>query len=285
MSIEKINSLCEIADDYDAVLCDVWGVLHNGVSLFAGSAPALQRFREKGGKVILLSNMPRPTGGLKARLDELGFPPDAYDDILTSGDLARQILQQRIGAGQKCFFIGPERHSDLTAGCEGGFADIEAADFIMISGPRDDAVETPADYHQDIENWRSCDVPLICANPDHTVQQGDKIIYCAGAIAALYQDVGGEVMWLGKPYLPVYEEAHHRARALCQTQNPRLLMIGDGVKTDLPGAALAGIDALFILGGLASADVTINADDPDNIAAHLKAHQTKARAYMNYLSW
>jgi HAD superfamily hydrolase (TIGR01459 family) len=277
-----ISGFRELADNYNAILCDVWGVLHNGRDPFAGADAALVRFRDAGGKVLLLSNAPRPGATVTARLDEIGVARAAYDDILTSGDVARALLMERGQQNQTCHHIGPAKDADLLAGIDIRFADIDAADFILLSGLNDDNVETPEDYLSAMQTWHARNLQLVCANPDRQVQFGDRVIYCAGAVAEIYEQNGGDVVWLGKPYQPVYERARAQLNDMLDTP-ARILAIGDGPKTDIPGAQAADIDALFITGGLAGA--VQNLDTPDQIDAVLQAENTSALAAMRHLVW
>ena len=277
-----IKGLHEIANDYNAILCDVWGVLHNGHDPFAGADRALAQFREAGGKVLLLSNAPRPGTAVVARLDEIGVSREAYDDILTSGDVARALLADRGQQSQTCHHIGPAKDADLLAGIDIQFTGIDEADFILLSGMNDDTVDTPEDYLSAMDTWHARDLQLVCANPDRQVQFGDRVIYCAGAVAEIYEQNGGDVVWLGKPYQPVYERARAQLNDMLDA-HPRILAIGDGPKTDIPGAQRAGIDALFISGGLASAFQNLHT--AEQIGAVLDAENTHALAAMRHLVW
>ena len=283
MSLPRlISGFREIADDYNAILCDVWGVLHNGYDPFIGADLALAQFRQNGGKVLLLSNAPRPGTTVAAGLDEIGVSREAYDDILTSGDVARTLLADRGQQGQTCHHIGPTKDADLIAGIDIQFTGIDQADFILLSGMHDDTVETPEDYMKAMDIWHSRKLQILCANPDRQVQFGDRVIYCAGAVAEIYEQNGGDVVWLGKPYQPVYERARALLNAMLDSI-PRILAIGDGPKTDIPGAQRAGIDALFISGGLAGA--VQNLDTAEQIGAVLDAENTHALAAIRHLVW
>ena len=217
-----------------------------------------------------------------ARLDEIGVSREAYDDILTSGDVARALLVERGQQNKTCHHIGPAKDADLLAGIDIRFTEIDEADFILFSGMNDDTVETPDDYLDAMNTWHERKLQLVCANPDRQVQFGDRVIYCAGAVAEIYEQNGGDVVWLGKPYQPVYERACAQLNSMLDAR-PRILAIGDGPKTDILGAEAAGIDALFISGGLASA--AQNLDTADQIAAVLQAENTRALAAMHHLVW
>lgn len=282
-----ISGLCEIADDYDALICDIWGVLHNGQAPFRGVDAALKNFRDGGGKVLLLSNAPRPGATALARLDTIGNQRSSYDDILTSGDATRALLSEMAADGKTACHIGPDKDADLIAGLPIKFhapSDMAAADVVLFSGMYDDTAETPEDYVALLTEMHTRGLAMICPNPDRTVQFGDQVIYCAGAVAELYETMGGEVIWIGKPYPRVYARAKEMAQQLTGLDAPRLLAVGDGPKTDIPGAKAAGIDALFIAGGLAEASGA-NIDTAENIAALLAEENTQARYAMRHLSW
>ncbi|MDZ4382263.1 MAG: TIGR01459 family HAD-type hydrolase [Parvibaculum sp.] len=250
-----IPGLSAIAGRYDALLCDVWGVLHNGRRAYPGVPEALAKFRAKGGHVLLLSNAPRPSDALPAMFEHMGIPHDVYDGILTSGDATRHCLASH-EHGTRCYHIGPDRDLALfdDTGVERvGEAD---ADFVLVTGPFDDEVEGPEDYREPFERLTARGLTLICANPDIVVERGDRHIYCAGALAKLYGELGGNTVYFGKPHGPVYGIARERLAGFAGKPVPdaRILAVGDGPLTDVKGANDTGIDALFITGGIAAAD-------------------------------
>lgn len=279
-----LDGFAEIAADYDAVLCDIWGVLHNGRAPFAGVDDALAAYRAQGGKVLLLSNAPRPGATALHRLDTIGNRRSSYDDILTSGDASRAKLNALGAQGQSCCHIGPDKDADLTDGLDIAITDMAEADVVLFSGMYDDMNETPADYTALLTEMQARGLPMICPNPDRTVMVGDQIIYCAGAVAELYENMGGEVIWMGKPYPVVYQRAAAMLAEMCDRDSPRVLAIGDGPKTDIPGAEAAGIDALFISGGLAGASGA-KIDTAEDIAAVLAEENTRAAYAMRHLIW
>lgn len=279
-----LTGFSEIAADYDAVLCDIWGVLHNGRAPFDGVDDALEAYRAKGGKVLLLSNAPRPGEAALRRLAKIGNRETSYDGILTSGDATRAKLNELGQSGKSCCHIGPEKDADLIAGLDIKFTNIEHADVVLFSGMYDDMSETPEDYQSLLVEMQSRNLPMICPNPDRTVMVGDTIIFCAGAVAEVYENMGGEVIWMGKPYPVVYARAMALLTEMTGMDAPRVLAIGDGPKTDIPGAASAGIDALFITGGLAGASGA-KIDTADDIAAVLAEENTQSRFAMRHLIW
>lgn len=237
--------LSEIADRYDVLLCDVWGVIHNGREGFPEACAALVRWRAERGPVVLISNAPRPSIAIHSQLDHFGVPREAWTAFVTSGDATRALLAER--APGPCWSIGPARDAPLYDGLGLGFADVEDAAFVCVTGPYDDTVETPEDYRARFEVAVERGLTMICANPDRVVQRGDTLIYCGGALADLYEEMGGKVLMAGKPYAPIYDLALHEAGDVPES---RVLCIGDGVITDVKGAADHNLDCLFIARGI-----------------------------------
>jgi len=248
MTVQLLEHLSAIAPDYDALVCDVWGVLHNGHTAFAPACAALKTFREKHGRVILLTNAPRPPSEVEERFEHFGVPLDCYDAIVTSGGATRDELAHRRGAA--ILHLGPERDLGLFAGLDIERTDLAGADLVVCTGLYDDETEGPGDYADMLASMKSRDLVMLCANPDLVVQRGGKLIPCAGALAKAYAALGGEVLYYGKPHRPIYD--HVRAAA---GGARRLLAIGDGLATDIKGANEAGIDAVFIADGIHGEDV------------------------------
>jgi HAD superfamily hydrolase (TIGR01459 family) len=244
--VPLLRSVAPLASSYDAWLCDVWGVIHNGVRAFPAATDACCQFRANGGIVVLLSNAPRPAAAVQAQLDRLEVPRDAYDAIVTSGDFTRSLLEQELS--KPVLHLGPERDKGLFAGLDVTFAAESEAEVVVCSGLFDDERETPADYTARFAPLVHRGVPMICANPDLTVERGDRIIYCGGALGAEYERLGGGVTYAGKPHPPVYEMAYARIAEIKGARVPpaRILAIGDGLRTDIRGAANAGLTSLFV---------------------------------------
>jgi HAD superfamily hydrolase (TIGR01459 family) len=281
------NHFAPIARGYDVLLSDVWGVVHNGVAAAPDACDALTRFRKQGGCVVLITNAPRP-GDVVARftLDRLGVPREAYDGIVSSGDVTHALIAAR--AGLRVFHIGPERDVAIFEGLDAPMAALETADYAVCSGLTNDTVETPQDYHELLERMRMRALPMICANPDIVVERGDQLVYCAGAIADLYAAAGGSVVYAGKPHRPIYEQALRIAEA-ARGQSPaheRVLAIGDSVRTDLKGAVAFGIDCLFVTAGIHAEELGAR-DNPDADAlAHIfAAAGLFPKAVMRRLAW
>jgi HAD superfamily hydrolase (TIGR01459 family) len=275
-----------LAGGYDVVLSDVWGVVHNGIAATPEACDALTRFRAGGGTVVLITNAPRPGANVRAILDRLAVPHSAYDAIVSSGDVARALIVAR--AGERVFHVGPERDLPMFEGLDAPITELERADYAVCSGLFDDTVETPQDYQPLVERMRARALPMICANPDVVVERGDKLVYCAGAIADLYAAAGGEVVYAGKPYRPIYEQALSVAEAArgAPVAHHRLLAIGDSVRTDLKGAAALGIDSLFVTAGI-HADELGERHDPDTLALSniCAAAGVVPKAVMRRLTW
>jgi HAD superfamily hydrolase (TIGR01459 family) len=254
-----IAGLSELAPAYDALLCDVWGVIHNGRESFPAACAALARYRAERGPVILISNSPRPHGPVIEQLDALGVPREAWSRLVTSGDATRVLLAER--APGPAWKVGPDRDDALYEGLAVEFSDLDHARFISVTGPYDDETDEPADYRDRFVDAVARDLELICANPDIVVQRGDKLIYCGGALAQLYESLGGRVTMAGKPYPAIYELSLARAaEVLGRPLDPaKVLCIGDGLPTDVRGANARGLDVLFVASGIHGAE-TIGPD-------------------------
>lgn len=245
-----LPALAAIADRYDVILSDVWGVLHNGVAAYQTAGAALAGFRARGGKVVLITNAPRPSAPIVEMMDRLGVPREAWDGIVSSGDCTRAMIAPY--AGQVVHHVGPATTDDsLYEGLGVTRGPAEAAAAVVVTDVDDDNAR-PEDYLPRLRAWKARNLPLICANPDKIVEIGDRFFYCAGAIADLYEEIGGTVLQAGKPYAPIYEDALHLAEKAVghPVRRQRVLAIGDSVRTDAAGAAAFGIDLLFITGSV-----------------------------------
>jgi HAD superfamily hydrolase (TIGR01459 family) len=251
-----IPGLSSLKDLYDAIFCDVWGVIHNGRESFPEACDALIRFQaETGAPVVLVSNAPRPSEDVKPQLRGLKVPDAAWSAFVSSGDATRHALAAH--APGPALPVGRDWDLPLYDGTGVELTDdVTAAAFLSVTGLRDDEAETPEDYRDLLTIAAARGLPFICANPDRVVQRGDKIIYCAGALADLYETLGGKVIMAGKPYAPIYDLAVIEAEVL--TGRPidrrRILAIGDGLPTDVAGAHAQDLDCLFIAAGIHAAD-------------------------------
>jgi len=290
---QLVPTLSEIAPAYDVLYCDLWGCLHNGKALFPEAVAALQAFRRRGGAVVLLTNAPRTRHAVKRRLDAMGLPEDAYDVIAASGD-ATQVAMLQGAAGRKLWHLGPGKDEDLFTLIPDWLQDqppitrvaLDEAEGILCTGPFDEFTETPEDYRARFLSAKVRGLRMLNANPDLVVDVGDTRIYCAGALAQLYEAMGGEVLSFGKPYPPIYDFARNQLAARGITYDPdAVLAIGDGVRTDIRGAQAEGIDAVFVTGGLESH--RFGADpanpDPQSLADWLAAEDLHPRYAMGRL--
>jgi len=239
-----------LASAYDVFLCDVWGVVHNGEVSFPDACEALMRARAQGKVVIFITNAPRPGEAVIRQIDRLHVPHEAYDGIVSSGDVTRDVIAQR--KGQSICHIGPERDHSIFTGMHAAFAPLESADYIVCSGLYEDEVEKPDDYRARLEIALKRKLFMVCGNPDLVVERGTQLVYCAGSIADLYATMGGDVLYAGKPYRPIYDLALAKAEAALgrKVDAKRVMAIGDSVRTDLKGARAFGIDMLFIAAGI-----------------------------------
>ena len=281
-----IEHYSELAPEYDVLLCDVWGVVHNGVAAFAEACDALMRSRARGATVVLVTNAPRPSEQVSRQLERLHVPREIYDAIVSSGDVTRNEIVTR--PGKSLFHMGPERDRSIFTGLDLQFAPLEQADYVVCSGLDDDETETPDDYRARLELMLARKVFMVCANPDVVVERGNRLLYCAGAIADLYRTMGGEVLYAGKPYRPIYDMALAKAEAAAgkPIERKRVLAIGDSLRTDLKGAQALGIDFLFVTAGIHAEELG-GRDRPDMAAlrtAFAAAGETP-KAVMRHLAW
>lgn len=268
-ALQPAAGLSGISDRYDVVLCDIWGVIHNGREAFPAACDALSRFNTGHGPVVLISNAPRPNPPVIQQLYGFGVPKEAFAAVATSGDATRTLLAERVpGPAWK---LGPERDWPLYEGLDLDFAPLDAARFIACTGPFDDEVDTPEDYRERFEGAVARGLEMVCANPDIVVQRGDRLIYCGGALAQLYEALGGCVLMAGKPHKAIYDLA--LARAAEQLGRPvdrsRVLCIGDGLGTDIRGANAQKLDVAFIANGIHGAETVRDGRLDLAIASHL----------------
>lgn len=258
--VRTIAGARELAQIYPAWLCDVWGVIHDGEKAFAPAAEALIRFRGQGGCVVLITNAPRPAGSVEAQLGAYSVSPDAYDAIVTSGDVTRALLAE--STHDRVYHLGPDRDDEFFGDLDVRRVGLDDATAVVCTGLIDDEAEAPQDYAPLLADIRDRDLSFFCANPDLVVQRGDRLVPCAGALARLYGEMGGDVIIAGKPNAPIYEAcmeefAARRGKAVDRAE---VLAIGDGIATDVEGAARQGVDALFVSGGIHGSEAGHDAD-------------------------
>lgn len=279
MSPRLISGLSEIAQHHDALICDVWGVVHNGQVHHADAAQALYHFKKNHGPVVLLTNAPRVPAEVAAQCASYGLPPDCYDAIVSSGGAARDEVARRSATRTlPLYYIGPDRDLPMIQGLNVRRTGIDEAEVALAIGLVDDMTETVADYTDRLAAMRARGLTMLCANPDLVVHRGSRLVYCAGSLAKAYEAIGGDVIYYGKPHLPVY------AAALAAAGGPaRPLAVGDGLLTDVMGANAAKIPVLFIADGVHGEEVTPYT--PQHLADLLTRYGTRADAVMRMLRW
>lgn len=262
-----IAGLAQIGTQYDALFCDLWGCLHNGKQAYPAAVTALQDYRRGGGRVVLMTNAPRPNAYVIAQLDRMDVPRDAWDMVISSGDAAQDAMFAG-AVGRKVWHIGTEKDDGFFTDIPPEWADappitrvgLDEAEGIVATGPFDEINEAAEDYRARFLLARQRGLRMLCANPDVVVDMGETRIYCAGALAEFYEDLGGESLYFGKPHPPIYARA---LRMLDQPDPARILAIGDGINTDVRGARQEGIDCLFVTGGLAAEAFGPDPENPD----------------------
>ena len=290
--VQILDSFADIAGRYDAAFVDLWGCMHNGERAFPDAVAAMRGFRRGGGAVVLLTNAPRPRGSVAKQIEGLGIPDDAWDVIATSGDSARAAMFRGV-VGRKVFFIGEDTDESFFSPTalvddpvEIERVALEQAEGIVCTGPFDRFAD-PAELRPQFLYAKQKRLPLLCATPDIVVDRGDKREWCAGALAKLYEEMGGEALYFGKPHPPIYDLARTRLAELGKTVDPgAILCIGDGLHTDIQGAQSEDLDSLFITGGLAAAETgTAPGGRPDEakLAAVLDRAQVSPTYAMGYL--
>jgi len=280
MTCRIIQSLDGIGGRYQALLVDLWGCYHNGLAPYPAAVAALRAYRARGGIVILLTNAPRPAASVVAFLDRIGAPADSYDGIMSSGAACQRAVASG-EYGHRFHYVGPPRDLHMLTGL--GLEDSAPgrADAILCTGLRDDMSETPGDYFEEMADWHGRGLKLLCANPDLIVDRGEQRLYCAGALALAYEQAGGEVVWFGKPHRATYQQSFHLLEELAgrEVAAQEVLAIGDGIRTDVKGGLDAGLDVLFVSGGLSAGDVGTDPEHPDpaRLDAYLAEHGVAPR--------
>ena len=282
-TIPVIDAIAPLGKGYAAWLVDIWGVMHNGVRAFSPAVEATRRYREQGSIVVLLSNSPRPSEPLQRQLTSLGVSEQSYDATVSSGDLTRHELAKHEGA--RIFHLGPERDLPIFKDLDLTRVDAKDAELVVCTGLFNDETETPEDYEVLLRELAGRKLTMLCANPDHLVERGHNLVYCAGALAQLYEEDGGEVIYAGKPYLPIYDLAEETIARIAGRKVARseILAVGDGIRTDMAGAAEFGLDAVFVASGL---HVGFGGEGLDDLRlAELFEGRKAPRAAMPALAW
>ena len=285
-----IPSLAAISDQYEALFVDLWGCVHNGIAALPEAVAALQSYRARGGTVVLVTNSPKPRIGVEAQLKHFGVPDDAWDSIATSGDSARAAMFQGV-VGKRIYFIGLPHDLPffdpiqvVSDPVEITRVSLDQAEGIVCTGPFDGAFD-PTVLLPELRFGQQKALKLLCANPDLVVDRGTRREWCAGAVAQLYQDIGGQSLYFGKPHAPIYDLARKRLKALGKAlPDSAILAIGDGAQTDISGARDASIDALFITGGLAAQETqTRQQPDPSALAEYLDSQRVAPAFSIGFL--
>nr|WP_197089348.1 TIGR01459 family HAD-type hydrolase [Puniceibacterium sp. IMCC21224] len=247
--------LSDLAPHYDGILCDIWGVLHNGVAAFPDAVDALCRYRAQGGIVVLITNAPRSNHVIYPQLARLGVPREAFDAVVTSGDVTTSLLQKR--PDTPLFHFGPVRDQSILEGLTHPLVGSRDTKLCLLTGPLDDGIESADIYEPLLREMRGNAIDMICANPDLVVRSGHRIVICAGSIAQLYAKLGGKVTYAGKPEAPIYQAALTQMTIIAgrTISKSRILVVGDGLPTDIKGAAQNGFAAYFVAGGIHATDM------------------------------
>ncbi|MET3560509.1 HAD superfamily hydrolase (TIGR01459 family) [Bartonella japonica] len=277
--MNELTHIDTIIARYDAIFCDVWGVVHNGVHAFEPALQVLYKIRQMGKSVILLTNSPRPREDVIIQLQNMNVHSDYYDALITSGDVTRDLIRV---APRKVFFIGQQRDLNLFEGLDCELVEECEASVVVCSGFLEELDEKPSAYEDMFRRLRARNLPFICANPDVIVHHGNQEFWCAGALARLYQQLGGEVRIAGKPHAPIYECAFETLKKIRGTvENSQVLAIGDGLLTDVKGAVHFGLDVLYIMGGIHRYNYMQNGVvDKQALHSFIKRHGYKPQAVM-----
>lgn len=279
------QGLASLADKYDALLCDIWGVVHNGLEAHPSAVEALIAFRKQGGHVVLISNASRPRDVIAKMLADMDISAKIYDEIVTSGDVTRDLLSHYEGQG--IYHVGPETDLAMFDGLNVPFAPVDEASAVVVTGLNGNSL-TPDDFADDMAQWLKLDLPFICANPDKIVEVGEDIVYCPGALADVYAEMGGRVQMAGKPYAPIYEAALEKLAALTNKtpDKSRVLAVGDSVRTDATGAADANVDLLFITGSIHAGELeAAGGATRANVEELVAPSEAHLAAFMPRLAW
>jgi HAD superfamily hydrolase (TIGR01459 family) len=282
-AIAVLTSVSTLAKTADAWISDIWGVLHNGIAAYPEAGTACVNFRKAGGTVVLVTNAPRPEADVARMLDRLGVPREAYDAIITSGDVSRGLIAEF--PGRALYHLGPERAAGVLEGLDVRLVGPDEAEVVLCTGLFDDEHEEPDDYQGELASLAKRNVPLICANPDLVVERGPKLVPCAGSLAEIYNTLGGTVLYAGKPYAPIYDRAYAAIRTARGALPPkdRILAIGDGLRTDVEGAGREGLRCLFIASALHVDDR--RAFDTGHVTEIVAGHAHPPAAAMRALVW
>lgn len=282
----QLTGLRDIAERYQAIICDIWGVIHNGVAASEPAFNALIEFRKQGKPVVLLTNAPRTKPAIIEQLGGLGVPAEGvWDDIISSGGVTRQLVSELEGP---VYHLGPEFNNSVFEGTNANLVDWRQAETVVCTGLVDDFKETPEDYRDHLQALNAAGLPMICANPDIVVEHGDVLRWCAGALGRDYQAMGADVKMVGKPHLPIYEFARHRLSEIygSECKKSQILAIGDGMWTDIAGAKNFGVDSIFVTEGIHNDKYGVGKDfSAQKMHAFLNENDACPVAWTHGLNW
>jgi HAD superfamily hydrolase (TIGR01459 family) len=268
MALPLNHTMKELSSRFPVWFCDIWGVVHDGYKPFLPTTTALAEHRKNGGVVILVTNSPRTSMGVEKQLADIGVSHHSFDAIVTSGDVTRTLMLQQ--GGRKIYHLGPKRDYSIYEGLNIECVELADADSVLCTGLFDEVNEIPSDYNALLTSMKNQRLTMICANPDKVVRKGDKLIYCAGALAEQYQSLRGKVLMAGKPFTPIYTLAVLTAENILGKHliNDQILAIGDGPETDIKGATDFGLSCVLITGGI---------NEEKDVAAHVMKVVPKAK--------
>ena len=272
MKSKLIKGLSQVHHLYDAFFIDLWGVIHNGVELYAEAINVLEKLYDLDKRFVLISNAPRPSKSVEQYLLNLKMNKNFIKNVFTSGQAAMQILKENI-YGKKFYHLGPARDNDLILNFKTNKTSLEKCEFILCTGLFENE-ESSLDYYKKLLK-KYINLKMVCTNPDLIVHRGNKSEYCAGALAEIFKKMGGEVIYVGKPYSEIYN--------YCTKKNETVLAIGDNIRTDIKGANNMQFDSLFITGGIHKHEfLNLPVKNYDKI---LKKYNTKTNYYQEELMW
>ena len=272
MKVKLIKGLSEIQSKYDTFLIDLWGVIHNGVKLYPDAIKVLENLNKLKKRFVLISNAPRPSNSVEKYLINLNMNKIFLKNIFTSGEAALRTLKNNI-YGKNFYHLGPERDKDLIDGLEQNKTSLEKCDFILCTGLFDNRISSLKYYEGLLKKYTN--LKMLCTNPDLIVHRGSTLEYCAGSIAAIFENLGGKVIYFGKPYPDIYN--------FCVKKNESILAIGDNIRTDIKGANKMKFDSLFITGGVHKDEFSnISIENYDKV---LNQYKVKTNYYQERLFW
>jgi len=272
MKSKIIQGLNQVQGKYDAFFIDLWGVVHNGIKLYPGAIQVLENLKKLNKRFVLMSNAPRPAENVKKFLKQLKINKNLIDNVFTSGEAALISLKKN-SYGKNFFHIGPQRDISLFVKFKNNRTALDKADFILCTGFFENHEKSLIYYKKLLQRYTK--IKMICTNPDLVVYRGNNQEYCAGKIAEIFESIGGNVIYYGKPYREIYD--------FCMKKKETILVIGDNIKTDIKGANNMKLDSLLITNGIHNKDfLNLPLKSYDKV---LKKYKTKTNYYQKVLKW